>query len=105
MSWAQWWALATDWGDLAGPFNLAEGLLWWAIALGLGLARVRGRASVAPAWAWWALVGAFVAFGASDWVEIATGAWWRPWPLLALKAACVGAIAALGWRVWPRSGA
>jgi hypothetical protein len=50
------------------------------------------------------LVGALVlvVFGLSDVVEARTGAWWRPWWLLAWKAACVAAmawIAALAWRV------
>lgn len=31
----------------------------------------------------------FIIFGASDWVEAITGAWWRPWWLLAWKAACL----------------
>ncbi|HMQ17078.1 MAG TPA: hypothetical protein PKC49_13995 [Phycisphaerae bacterium] len=50
------------------------------------------------------LAGALVlvVFGLSDVVEARTGAWWRPWWLLAWKAACVAAmawIAALAWRV------
>ena len=32
---------------------------------------------------------AFALFGVSDLVETTTGAWWRPWWLLAWKAACV----------------
>jgi len=32
---------------------------------------------------------AFLLFAVSDAVEIYTGAWWRPWWLLAWKAACV----------------
>jgi hypothetical protein len=31
----------------------------------------------------------FLLFAASDAVEISTGAWWRPWWLLAWKATCV----------------
>jgi hypothetical protein len=31
----------------------------------------------------------FIAFGGSDVVESATGAWWRPWWLLLWKGACV----------------
>lgn len=34
----------------------------------------------------------FVVFGISDLIEAKTGAWWRPWPLLALKACCVVAL-------------
>ena len=32
---------------------------------------------------------AFFTFGLSDVIEITTGAWWRPWWLFAMKAACV----------------
>ena len=31
----------------------------------------------------------FLVFGLSDIMEVRTGAWWKPWPLLALKAACI----------------
>ena len=31
----------------------------------------------------------FLLFGVSDIIEVRTGAWWKPWPLLALKAACI----------------
>jgi hypothetical protein len=36
-----------------------------------------------------------ITFGVSDLVETRTGAWWRPWWLLAWKAACVGVMLAL----------
>lgn len=39
--------------------------------------------------------GAFILFGASDVVEAQTGAWWRPWWLLAWKAACLVVLACL----------
>lgn len=32
---------------------------------------------------------AFFAFALSDYIEIQTGAWWRPWWLFVLKASCV----------------
>ena len=31
-----------------------------------------------------------MAFGVSDFVEMATGAWWEPWWLLVWKGICVG---------------
>ena len=31
----------------------------------------------------------FILFGISDFVEMATGAWWRPWWLLAWKTLCI----------------
>lgn len=92
-----WWLAATT--ELDGTFNALEACLWWAIAGGLVWRRARWPADRrGPGWA---LVLAFVAFGASDLIEVGTGAWWRPWPLLLLKAACVVAIAGLGWRLWP----
>ena len=64
-------------------FNLCEGVLWWTIAIGMAVAAFHYRgyrdllltASVL-----------FVAFGASDFVEMFTGAWYDPWWLLAWKA-------------------
>jgi hypothetical protein len=38
----------------------------------------------------------FVLFGISDIFEVFTGAWWRPWPLFALKAASVVALVTCG---------
>ena len=32
---------------------------------------------------------AFFVFAFSDYIEIQTGAWWRPWWLFVLKASCV----------------
>ena len=39
----------------------------------------------------------FLLFGVSDVIEVRTGAWWRPWPLLALKAACICVMLLLLW--------
>jgi hypothetical protein len=70
-----------------GTSNYLEAALWGAIAVGFVIAAIRStettraRAAVAAV--------AFVAFGLSDVVEVQTGAWWRPWWLLAWKAACV----------------
>ena len=66
--------------------NRIEAALWVAIAgvmFALAIRRSAGRADC--------LVGAvaFALFGISDLVETTTGGWWRPWWLLAWKAACV----------------
>lgn len=93
------WCLAVT-TEVDGAFNALEACLWAAIAGGLAW---RGaRQATQDRGAWWALVAAFACFGVSDLVEVWTGAWWRPWPLLVLKVACVLAIASLGWRLWPR---
>ena len=46
------------------------------------------------------LAATFVLFGLSDVVELQTGAWWRPWWLLAWKAACIAVLVsvAIRWR-------
>ena len=74
-------------------FNAFEAVFW--AALGCEFVRrgtklrggVRGRCFVAGL--------AFVLFAGSDVVEIATGAWWRPWGLLVWKAGCVVVLACL----------
>ena len=38
---------------------------------------------------------AFLLFGASDVVEVQTGAWWRPWWLPAWKGLCIASMVAL----------
>ena len=68
--------------------NLIEGVLWIGIA-GIIYARTRskpnqrlkelaGRASFAFFW-----------FGISDFIEVGTGAWYKPIWLLVMKGACV----------------
>ena len=64
-------------------FNLAEGLLWLGIAAGLAFTIHRSRRNTDLR-----IVTAilFLTFGASDFVEIQTGGWYKPWWLLAWKA-------------------
>jgi hypothetical protein len=68
--------------------NYIEACLWAAIGI-IAMAR-RSRP--------WgiALAGALVAFGISDIIETRTGAWYRPWWLLAWKAACIALILTFG---------
>lgn len=64
-------------------FNLMEGCYW----VGLGvLAAWRIRRPVRR----YLLTADMVIFGLSDFVEMQTGAWWRPWWLLVWKASCIG---------------
>lgn len=60
--------------------NIAECGLWSALA-GAALIGYRRRGL--------GLCLALLAFGVSDLVETRTGAWYRPWWLLAWKASCV----------------
>jgi len=69
--------------------NRIEAALWLVIALAMTVAAARGArirfdCTIAAV--------AFALFGISDLVEAKTGAWWRPWWLLAWKAACVFAF-------------
>lgn len=71
-------------------FNQGEALLWLVISLGIlvrTLVQKLRRIPVLPAQL--ALIPAFALFGLSDLIEAQTGAWWRPWWLLALKAFCI----------------
>jgi hypothetical protein len=64
-------------------FNLVEGL-WW-IGLGVWL---MSFAAISKCYKT-ALASILILFGISDFVEMATGAWWQPWWLLAWKGLCV----------------
>ena len=68
-------------------YNALEVLLWGGCAVAV---LVRSR-TAGPSIRRIGLVAgiAFLLFAVSDLIEIRTGAWWRPWPLLLLKASCV----------------
>jgi hypothetical protein len=74
------------------PFELGNALeagLWWtmaAVIAGWVLYRRRGMAMGL------AIAAVLAAFGASDVVEMRTGAWWRPWWLLVWKGTCLAAL-------------
>ena len=72
-------------------FNLCEGIMWVVIALILAIKAVKQRQY--RRFSIWASVS-FLLFGISDFIEMKTGAWWVPWPLLLLKAACVASFLA-----------
>ena len=67
--------------------NYLEAGLWGFIGIGFliravsAVSRDRARCFV--------LGVVFIAFGGSDVVEVQTGAWWRPWWLLAWKGGCL----------------
>jgi len=72
---------------LVDAYNAFEAALWAMLAVVVairyrhavaGLRRVAAIASVL-----------LVLFAISDVIEMQTGAWWRPWPLLLLKGICL----------------
>ncbi|MFN0079530.1 MAG: hypothetical protein ACKVY0_23945 [Prosthecobacter sp.] len=78
-------------------FNQTEAGLWFVIALAL---IVRSRMKMP----WRCLLPcAFAVFGISDLIEAQTGAWWEPWWLFVMKAACV-LVFLLAWRAHRRQG-
>lgn len=73
-------------------FNVCEGLLWISISVGFAVACGRKRQHHDLTLATAVL---FLAFGLSDFVEIRTGGWYKPWWLLSWKAANVTGLLAV----------
>jgi hypothetical protein len=78
--------------DYVFVFNAFESLLWACIAVFLFLnarrqKEIRGRSTVAAL--------TFLIFAGSDFIEMQTGAWWRPWWLLVWKGACIATLVAV----------
>ncbi len=73
---------------IAQSFNFYEAFIWFFVA-GISLAYARKskdrRQRIFLLWT----VPLWIAFGVSDFVEIQTGAWYKPWWLLAWKGVCV----------------
>jgi hypothetical protein len=85
--------------SLHSVFNYAEAAFWWTFALVFLIRAIRAEQK------WkrdqFILALAFAGFGLSDWIEVGTGAWWRPWWLLALKGVCLLTIVYSLWKLWP----
>lgn len=75
--------------------NYVEAALW--IVIGLVFAGFAARRSNRPRVLCLIASATFLLFGVSDIIEVRTGAWWRPWPLLALKATCICVMLVLLW--------
>lgn len=76
--------------------NRIEAGVWILVAIGL---LVKGWRSANPLRRFYAILGvAFFVFGISDVIESFTGAWWRPWWLLAMKGTCIAVfVLGFGW--------
>jgi hypothetical protein len=73
-------------------FNFCEAILWISIGVGCAVVLIRKRKSVDLM-----LVTSFLflAFGVSDFVEMKTGGWYKPWWLLLWKASCLLGLAVI----------
>lgn len=74
-------------------FNLFEVYLWSIMGIGFLIS-----AAVKPTNRWSAIAAGItlILFGVSDWIELSTGAWWKPWWLFVWKAICVVSLLGLG---------
>jgi hypothetical protein len=73
--------------NIASIFNYCEAVLWFAIALTVFLRRKNANVKLTKLAMLVSI--SFFFFGISDLIEANTGAWWRPWWLLVLKALCI----------------
>ena len=80
-------------------FNLFEVYLWSIMGIGFLIA-----AAVKPENQWSADAAGImlILFGVSDWIELSTGAWWKPWWLFVWKAICVLSLVILGVAAYQR---
>jgi len=83
---------ALDWlvsfaGKAVATFNFVEALFWLAMSAGFLRRAVLRKGDGGGTFCVAAVL--FFFFGLSDFVEVGTGAWWRPWWLFAWKAACL----------------
>ena len=88
--------------DYVFAFNAFEASLWTVFGIILLFRATRqpqsrGRFLLAAA--------GFAAFAGSELMEMHTGAWWRPWWLLAWKATCIALLVSIGVHHFRRAAA
>ncbi len=84
--------------DAAQYFNFFEGILWFIIGF-IIFRKSRDKRYLPIQKTLFVLSLFFYLFGVSDFIEMSTGAWWRPWWLLLMKVSCGVAFTVL-FRVW-----
>jgi hypothetical protein len=70
--------------------NVIEAVFWIVVAA-IVYCRSHHKAGTRLGTGEWAAI-TFFWFGISDFIEVRTGAWYRPLGLLAMKAACIAAL-------------
>ncbi len=81
--------------------NWGEVILWPAIGMVCLLFAIKGKGHADRSL--WVLGPTFVLFGVSDYIELHTGAWWKPLALLLLNAVCIAVFVAAGVRHYRKS--
>ena len=76
-----------NWRTVTDLYNVFETALWTAAAIAACVLAVK----TPPSRRRYIIIAAIILFfGAlSEAIEVKTGAWWRPWPLAALKITCI----------------
>ena len=82
---------------IAASFNFYEAFIWFFVA-GISLAyAITKKDPLQRRLLLWT-VPVWIAFGVSDFVEIQTGGWWKPWWMLLWKGVClIGNATLLLW--------
>ena len=80
--------------------NRAEIVLWSINGTAFLIVAIRATVRPAPWGEALLLAAAFYLFAASDWIEIGTGAWWKPWWLLVIKVCCLVVFGRALYRLW-----
>ena len=75
-------------------YNWVEVILWPSVGLACLIGTFCKQGKI-PGQIW-LLALAFAVFGLSDYIELQTGAWWKPWWLLAMKVGCTSAFILVG---------
>ena len=73
-------------------FNICEGILWITISIGVLVVLYRRRQNPGLTIL---LAVLFATYGISDWVEVTTGGWYKPWWMLTWKASNLVGLAVI----------